>query len=224
MTYDTQLIWKLFENIDCNYDKEAFTEEECEWLAEEVMTNNSSFSWDYEVGATKLVLIAEELDYVIKIPFNGANNWAVGFQDFYGLPEGVYDYCQYEQELYDKAFFAGVREMFLPLIFVDRIKTIPVYIQEKVSCFYAPRTYSKNSEEYLKEKLKRNEGYLSHKIPFNWIAQVMDFLGSVEKFENFMNFIKKEHIDLDLHVNNVGFINGRPIILDYGGYFEEVQK
>lgn len=230
MTYDIQLLWKLFENISSfDYENEDFTDETCEWLAEEVM-DNTNLTIDYEIGATKLVLIPEELDYVIKIPFNGENDWfhGYGFQSFYGLPASCANYCEYEKELYQKAEAAGVEKMFLPLEYVGIINTIPIYIQEKASfipLYNENSAATEKSKNYLIAKRKINKQYFPPKLSIEWVAKVLDFLGSIEELEKFLLFIKIEEIDKDLHVHNYGFIgNNQPIIFDYGGYFEEVSQ
>ena len=128
--------------------------------------------------------------------------------------------------MYQKAKNAGVEKMFLPLKYIGLINTIPIYIQKKASLiplYPDVLQATEKSRNYLIAKRKINKQYFPPKLSIEWVAKVLDFLGSIKELEKFLLFLKVEEIDKDLHAHNYGFIgHNQPIIFDYGGYFEEV--
>ena len=66
----------------------------------------------------KLVIIDEDNDWALKIPFC----------------DKACDYCALEAENYKKAVEAGVEEVFAACYFLMEYEGAPCYIMEKVSC------------------------------------------------------------------------------------------
>ena len=200
----------------------GFSEEDAEIFLESIWYEGMP-NYDYQIGATKLVIIPTDLDYVIKIPYNLATHFGEYF-DFNGLPKGFDDYCQYELSLYEIAEAEGWEELFLPIEYIGEYKGIPVYVQQKAEeylCCYINYA-SEDSRKIVENKRKEDRYYLSLSLPFDWVACCVDVLKSIEKVREFFRFLENTKISRDLHRSNIGYFNNKPIIIDYGGYFEEV--
>lgn len=179
--------------------------------------------YDYEIGATKLVIIPYDSHYVIKIPYNMAIHYGEYF-DFTGLPKGVNDYCQYELILYNMAKESGWADFFLPIQYLGEFKGIPIYIQNKAEDYFSCTINyaSENSKKIVTKRIKETDFLRSFTLPFDWVACCLDWLHSLNELRKFFYFLEKEKISRDLHRGNIGFYQNRPVIIDYGGYFEEV--
>jgi len=221
MDYNIKDIELLFK--ECYWDYEAgFSENEAEEFLESMWYEGMP-NYDYEIGATKLVIIPTDLDYVIKIPYNLAT-FEFEYFDFTGLPKGVKNYCEYELELYKIAKDKGWENLFLPIEYIGKFKDIPIYIQPKAEeygkrfCDYATEA----SKQAIMNKRKEDKGFFFLSLPFDWIACCLDMLHSIENLRKFFCFLENEKISRDLHRANIGFYKNKPVIIDYGGYFEEI--
>lgn len=223
MVYDKEklleLLNELFGETYWNYSDGL-----CEDAADEFLESISSedmLNYDYEIGATKLVFIPAGYNYVIKIPYNLACYEGDTF-DFFGLPEEFTDYCEYEVSLYNKAKENGWEQFFLPIEYVGKYKGIPIYIQQKAEAYrYSIIDYAtEDSKQAILTKRKEDKNFLPLSLPFDWVACCLDVLHSLEKVRNFFCFLENEKISRDLHKGNIGFYKNKPVIIDYGGYFE----
>lgn len=177
-------------------------------------------NFDWNDGASKLVLIPEDKDYVIKIPFNSSHD---EFDDgcYYDMSR---NYCEEEIDLYNKISMEGLggvfSQFFLPLTRVEEFQDYDIYIQpkcqvynqvsnEKRSHFYSPGSMSKVKSSHLNH-------YIS--LPDDWIAAVVEVLKNIYLAKKFFEILSKYNIDQDLHRGNIGYYNGKPVILDYGGF------
>lgn len=194
------------------------------WTVDDFLSNMSlPFPYDFEYGATKLVIIPCDEDYVIKIPFNTTEDGEL----FEAAPYGEWNYCESEMSLYEEAKERGFGEMFKPLFQVI-VNPYPVYFQEKVVCFYDSDLWhsKKRSAAFLKEikTTLGKKGIFTSRLEENWRADCVEFLGSIERFEEFWNFLLEFGMADDLHSANVGYTaEETPIILDYAGYNEGFQ-
>ena len=55
-------------------------------------------------------------------------------------------------------------------------------------------------------------------LPARWLCDALEYYG-LKKVEKLLTFIYDEDID-DLHSSNLGYKDGRPVIIDYAGYYE----
>ena len=178
-------------------------------------------------GATKMVVGSDELDYVLKVPFMG------NFYGQYETTETGEEYCEYtfsefchgdycydEVEIYKHAVDFGVEKIFAKTeAFADLECGIIVYKQPKV----LSSNDSSGSRRPSPAAVKRAEE-LRYTSPFKafWVAQVIDQYGE-EFFDKVLEFINDicPEVGQDMHQGNYGFTyDGKPIILDYAGYFE----
>lgn len=188
------------------------------------------YDLNFNVGISKFVLIPVETNYVIKIPFTGYydDEELVRFKedafyrpfDCYG--KSVWDACAYEEELYLKAKELGIALFFLPIKKVGEYKSLPIYIQPKaVSLWKEKRDSYKKLETGSKKihnKLTSGGIKVQSEIVAGWYEEVLNNIGPEEKFNVFLDFLREEEIDQDLHESNVGHYMGVPVIIDYAGF------
>jgi len=203
-----------------NFNPEHFTEEDVDVFVSEINIGNTLPDFNWETGATKCVIIPEERDYVIKIPFDGEMDYYEErqFRYFYnGGGEEGWDYCLLEQEYFIEYIEGtGFEKFFLVPETIEIEKDWPVYVQEKVLPYL-------ESEEREYKSVKslytvRTSG-ISHQIsiPEEWLAVCLENLNNdVDKLQEFITFLKDNFSDL--HTGNIGYKNGQAIILDFGGF------
>ena len=187
-----------------------------------------NFCW--ETGATKLVIIPIDTDYVIKIPFN-AN---VDYFEFTGTlysKDNKDNYCEEEIEIYNLAKTHHYQDFFLPIehVYSTELDNYPIYIQEKAISFIDTNEADReNSYDMIKQIEIKNirsaprfnqEAGLIYSLPVDWLASCLTILNDINKLINFLMFLIDYDIT-DLHRMNIGYIDNMPIIIDYGGFNE----
>ena len=204
-----------------------------------------SFRENYyvEEGATKIVFVSKNENYVIKIPFCGQepDDWGSyscsdsrydnSFFDcgcpscyspfeFAGEPNG-WDYCKAEVLLYEKAKEAHLEKHFVKTTLIGYVNNHPIYLQQKATIFN-DLEMSENYHYKSEEQLNRSKTLCSTNDVrcFNatWIADFIEYYDE-ETFLTLAYHLENNYID-DLHRSNLGYINGRPVIVDYAGYNE----
>lgn len=180
---------------------------------------------EYAYGATKLVLWFKELiGYVVKIPFCGclvddedieedSAYWGMHFEEFIGA-DGDWDYCAREVELYAKAQENKVEDLFLQTSLIGYVKDYPIYIQPQGKTFYCVNHPVLSNDELHSSRRLCEEAKVS--LDEHWINDAIQAYG-LEKVKSFLNFLHENEID-DLHNNNLGYYNHKPVIIDYAGY------
>lgn len=178
------------------------------------------FSFDFfsDCGASKMVFIFNNHDFVIKIPFSGMTNL-----------------CEVEVENYKTAlmygyesFLAEAHELNSYTIHTENdIISIPLYCMEKITVGEelvedeAYKIYIKNNSEELKglndnEKSDRFYDYIQYGGEVEYLICASD-----ERGADFLDFCIDWDIN-DLHKGNVGFNkNGKVVLCDYSGYSGE---
>ena len=109
MNYNINDILPYVENYNFG---EFFTESEEDFLISCIKCDEAH-DFDWEDGASKLVIIPEHDDFVIKIPFNGSYDWVDReYTDF------SQNYCETEIDLYEKIIAENpiFAQFFLPLM------------------------------------------------------------------------------------------------------------
>lgn len=182
-------------------------------------------------GCTKAVIIFEEYDYVIKIPFKGT--WIGVYDD-----EGCYDYdnfefmnyesasysedewnyCESELNIYKKIKESGFDNFIAPVDFLCFSKNnYPIYIQEKAIIFSQSSSNSatENSAKEAFTLIERHHTALS----VDWIALAIDYYGK-SIVDNFLSYLDETDMIEDLHSGNIGFTidDMKPVIIDYAGF------
>lgn len=176
----------------------------------------------YDSGATKLVLWIPNFDeYVVKIPFTGLyesiwieedEEYVEDYQEYFGAYDG-WDYCYVETSLYADAVREGVDQFFLKTSLLGHIKGHPIYIQPRAVEFYAiPHKIS------LEEKQESNKICRECRVSLKpeWVLDAVKCYG-LPQVKKLFAFIHEYNIE-DLHGNNLGYYNDKPVIIDYAGF------
>ena len=172
-------------------------------------------------GVSKLVIVIDELPFVIKIPFNG--RWEMDWDDddnlyFCEFSEAcdadATDYCLDELQktlsIQDSGYGYFVPDMIDIGMYCGR----NVYIQEKVKPLCECRKLQ-TSEDSLTKAKERN-----HVFRTDWIARVFDLYGE-EKWNEFISFLKcwEPEVLSDMHSGNYGVTpDGAPVLFDLAGF------
>jgi hypothetical protein len=205
-------------------------EDGCDYgeMIEEVTIQLPRDKYQYRCGATQFVIIADDLDYVVKIPFCGC--WEFPYDEekeeriySYGLEffsfEKYRNYCDHAIDIYEKAELSEVNDIFAETIFLGKSKNgYPIYIQEKIAATWEDDETPRNPS---RDSMRKASDIAAHRLspfPIQWVAVAIENYGEdfVEKLIDFC----KENVD-DLHHGNIGYrTDGTPVIIDYAGYYE----
>lgn len=199
--------------------------------------------WFYDSGVSKGVLVFDELDYVIKIPFyceylegdgyyDEDDNWVQEIEDgpsgypFNGVEvegfsaENDWDYCETESYRYLVAKRNGVEEFFAETWMIGKIRQWPVYAQVKACMFRSEASYSERSrknysdaERETAKTIKQETGFY---VESEWLMDFLSYWGK-ERLMTFIEFCNQWLID-DLHGGNLGYVCGVPCLIDYSSF------
>lgn len=163
-------------------------------------------------GETRYAVIFKGLDFVLKIP-------RYGYCDE--------DYCEVELHNYEVAKRYRIEKVLLPIEYYYTTSSgIVIYKQPKYSFSTSEGEYNKNYRIYLAKRntpIKANvvkrivsNCYDGYRIDNKWMARVLQLYG--KKFcRSFEAWSQECHVN-DLHNSNTGWLDNKPIILDYGGF------
>lgn len=169
-----------------------------------------TFGWDS--GASKGVLIFENLGFVIKIPFTSSAE-----ESFYGADcDQEWNYCQAEENRYLDAIDEGVSDCFAETRYIGEIDGYPIYAQ-KYAYIYSQNeegSYSTREQSEKVEELCNKNGYKC----FNsyWLSDLFNYFGE-QVFYKFLAFLNDYNI-YDLHTGNYGYIGAKPVLVDYSSW------
>lgn len=177
-------------------------------------------------GASKCVIISDDLPYVIKIPFNGFWDWEEK-QDipFFGAAcDDGWDYCEAEENRFHLAEEFHFQKYLAKTEFVHITKNgIRIYTQPK--CISGLRRIKPGTLKFYKTIESKYQENRKEKttIPIydiNWVITFVNLYG-YEELERFFDFLIENDWDDDLSSDNVGYINDKPVLIDYCGYWEQ---
>ena len=135
------------------------------------------------------------------------------------------NYCDIEAHNYEIAKKYRVEKVLLPLEFLTETKVgCLFYVQPMYTC---AQCEMKRADALILEKRlgvlvrkpivdKVRKGCVDRGISRTWTARMVQLYG--KKFARSFEAWTKECKVNDLHSSNVGWLNGKPIILDYAGY------
>ena len=185
-------------------DRREETADDCEWT-----THQSFFDIDslcIARGLTKMVIIDDNLDYVIKIPFAWVNGSI-----------SMKDYCRIEAENYQRAVDACVDEYFAECFYGGKFECeldgekvkVPFYLMEKVDC----------DEEKVTSDICSQLDDSSYDCEYSSeaVEELFKLYYGADEHDRVYEFCEKMFIN-DIHTANVGFRNGRLVFVDYSGY------
>ena len=153
-------------------------------------------------GMSKLVILINNADFVIKIPLNGARN-----NPFIHANNSVrWDYCLTESLRYQEAKKDGKEDFFAETKLICHTKTkYPVYIQERC---YTYASYFFDSAG-LDDDLPSQNGWWD------------DFSEEAPSLATELSiYLNTKGWNEDLHDENIGFLeeDGRHVLIDYSGF------
>jgi hypothetical protein len=166
------------------------------------------FFW--ESGATKLVFVSKEDNYVYKIPFNGTGIHS----EFEWFNQS--DYCDIETRVCEELNDAGFGDLIAQEEFIGKVNGIPVYKQEKAECC---NDYQYDHEEEFDRKEISNL-LISNIENEQWLYDLKIYCGEKRALE-FLNYLVNYGYDNDLHEGNYGYKNDIVALIDYSGYEED---
>lgn len=163
-------------------------------------------------GETRYAVIFKHDNFVLKIPR-------------YGYCKE--DYCQAEIRAYESAKEFHVERILLPVELYHTTTTgIAIYKQPKYSFSTSDGEYNRCYDSYLNRRNTpyhrpivrkiTNECYNGERISRRWMARVLQLYG--KKFCRSFEAWTMENQVNDLHNSNTGWLDNKPIILDYAGY------
>lgn len=194
------------------------TSELTEWACDEyIFPYLKDMHCDFAAGATKFVFLFEDTDFVIKLPYRGTI-YEDEFSEFCGGFCGSWDYCETEVNLYKAAKEAGLERCFAKTTEVGTLNGHPLYAQEKALIWgdiHDINDYSEQKKRSTRERCQSGDKYYYCFHPC-WLSDFLDYYGE-EMFDQFMDFIE-EYVIEDLHSSNLGYINGRPVVVDYSSF------
>jgi hypothetical protein len=163
-------------------------------------------------GETRYAVIFKHENFVLKIPR-------------YGYCKE--DYCQAEIRAYESAKEFRVERILLPIeLYYTTSTGISIYKQPKYSFSTSDGDYNLGYNKYLDHRNIPNhkpivrkitrECYDGRRISEQWMARVLQLYG--KKFCRSFEAWTMENDVNDLHNSNTGWLNNKPIILDYAGY------
>lgn len=212
--------------------EESFTSEDADTLEEELERNLPDEDFYCESGATKFVIIPSNLDYVIKIPFNGQYDWDWN-DDYTFVPfeqggKDGYDYLDLElgilKDWKEKEMIRDdilITQFLLPIEEVGIINGFSIYIQKKAISYTdlyengRKVPVSKEIQEKVTEISKKGGFYPS--LPLDWLASCYNELQDEIKM---IKFLRSINYISDLHRGNIGYCGNTPVVIDYAGYYE----
>lgn len=194
--------------------------------------NSKNICAEVFAGVSKMVIIPEESDFVIKIPFDGqydyecheeddsieCKTWYPFIHAGWKFHTSDWDYCDAEVAIYEKAATYKIEEFFLENIQVEEILGRPIYIQKKAVSI----NEGGNSGKEASPEAKENYCYCRPEYEYmdrDWVEAAIDYYGldDVIKLKNFID----EYQLRDFHSGNLGYTsNGKPVIIDYAGWYD----
>ena len=177
--------------------------------------------FDYATGATKGVLIFEQLGFVIKIPFCRNSE---DYDDYYECcnyftgadTDNGWDYCEAEADKYQRAEEEGISMCFAKTEKIGEIDGYPIYMQELASIYKNVDYQSSHTEEDSRQVNSICDSNNFYIFNIEWLSDAFHFYGE-KIFHKLLEFIRTVGIN-DLHDGNIGYIENRPVLVDYSSF------
>lgn len=192
---------------------------------------------EIQFGASKIVLIPEGWNWVIKIPTYGYCNGKASYYDSnnsngieyddtedyefacsrqlrdkgYTFPG--YNYCQAEAIIGYEAEKIGLGDIMIPTYYVGTFKDIPYYIQRKV-CDIREDVNSKIDSQ---ERYKELNSHRYREFNNNFGGALIEQYGE-ERVNELLNFLKEWGINDLTSYSNYAIKDGKIVFFDYSGF------
>ena len=127
-----------------------------------------------------------------------------------------WNYCELELSIGADAKIKGLGAYLPEVIFIDKVNNYYVYEQAKAEVLEEATTYrslSRNSRKRTEDFCDSNGAWCFNAL---WIEDFIRAYGEKE-FLILNDFLNEYCVD-DLHDGNLGYVNGKPVIIDYASY------
>ena len=215
----TEIRNRYFEKLDCFrnefQDFQTFLELRTKDSYYDFCESNGwrfeGYNLSLDSGETKVLIIFDDEDWVIKIPFD-LTKTGTRYDDF----------CRIEAKNYQRAIEESVEKFFVPMYFLGDYEfedgccdfSCPIYIMEKVdvnedvNSTYAKSNYEGDEDDYDDYDFSGEDGAMIC-LESSW---------TVDETINLWDFLCKYDIN-DVHTGNIGLnFEGKYVICDYSGY------
>ena len=162
-------------------------------------------------GSFRVVIIDEDSDYVLKFSFSRSSHC---------YENNTYDDCQTEEETYQIAIDNGVENDFAEVISIGSFehkftKTPILFLAKKMKVDTFNPNFNYDFEKFCNTNGINAEDILD--IVTHSFACVFSsyYRNDPASFIRLVNFIRDFNIT-DLHMENIGFVEDKPYIIDYG--------
>lgn len=196
------LVDKVRETLDFLFDNFTMKEIDEDTVQDVAEDNDLNLCW----GATRLCFMHNECDKVVKV---------------INFIETETDYSDIEVEMYNEAREKGIEDMFLPIhkcatYYYNNDIEWGLYEQPIIKIVYSG--LSMRRLDYFLDKWEYTREVAAHIMSMNKDFEKMLYsCYGEEKLKAFRDLCKK-YYSYDFHNNNIGFVNDKPVILDYAGY------
>ena len=177
---------------------------------------HDSFCGRIEDGASKIVMIPMDKDYVIKIPFYGQEDEDEAIPFMGAVSPAIdtnesNDYCALEEVIYNEAVEWGIEDFFVPTVFIGDVLGVPIYVQTRITNT-RHMTAKENTFKYASIK---GSNMLDPDIG----AQLVEFY-ALEHIEKLLQFFRVYDVNDVSNFRNGGFDPkfGRHVFWDYAGF------
>lgn len=220
-------VYISYDTIDCAAEDLFYSDSE--------LTHPICNTFDVMVksGLTRVCLVPNDTDYVIKLPVTGVYG---NIYDEYGCGDPKdcdikmyvdmeeHDIFDIEQSIYD-SLLSESKEVFCPCTFVGNFNGIPVYIQPKVEKiqFYLTNFLNEEDSKRVSALTSRHhyKENVARPLTDDFIMSLINLYG-----EEAAGYILEDCKTIDdLHTNNYGYTkDGKPIIFDFAGFDGEMYE
>lgn len=162
-------------------------------------------------GCFRVVIIDEDSDYVLKFSFSRSSQCC---------ENDTYDDCQTEEETYQTAIDNGVENDFAEVISIgsfeyNSTKTPILFLAKKMKVDTFNPNFNYDFEEFCDANGINDVDILDIVTHSFACAFSSYYRNDPDSFIRLVNFIRDFNIT-DLHMENIGFVEDKPYIIDYG--------
>lgn len=228
MTYNKEQILNLFDgyNFKINaFGSTVFTEHDNNSL-NAFLHHKGYKNFSIFYGASKCVIVPFDEDYVIKIPYTGEyleaeEDYDVSevYEAFFGAEEDEgWDYCLVESIRYSITKAFHLEKFFAETKLLGHTKqNHPIYIQPKCDVFHTSKLQVTAEEiQVTRTILSSPDSPIPCDFPVAWMTSFRLIYG-MDNLIKLTSFIEEYEWD-DFRGENVGFLNGKPVIIDYSNF------
>lgn len=203
----------LRSDFDANYSTGSMVCNDKEFTFEDDIFIIDGDAWYFRCGASKMVLICDKYDEVIKIPFTG-----MYYESFEDATAYEQDYIDTENVLYEEST-ETLRKILLKNTYIMNYGEVPIYTQKKIKLNFLQK-YSNRTEivdplmtRYVNKLIDEDHRHPNDLPATYFLVDIMKYFGEEGK-----DIIRQIEFD-DMNNLNYGYMSdGCPVIFDYAGF------